>query len=217
MIGRSILGIPMYRRQTRRWFVTCYWLAVGAALAALSRFTMPPDVRHWTTFVPLLLTLALASNLPLLLGGFSLGGAVAFYEGSRFQSRHANPNPALRGYAFVGRKGLPRLASRPERAQQIRRFFEALRRVDERETQLRDEAHHAAHRILLWLLYAGAVGYLVVSAISLSLLARYGVVLLELLLVAFMSLPQCWILWKLPDVEPTDRNTSSPETLCEPN
>ena len=217
MIDHRFLGVPLHRRQTRRRFVVCYWLAVGIALAALSQFRMPQDVSHWTTFVRLLLTLGVASNMPLLLGGFSLGGAVAFYEGSRFRKRYADPNPELRGFAIVWRKGWLRFASNPERAHQLRRFFQAVRPVDERETQLRDEAHHAAHRMLFWIIYAGAIAYLIVSAISQTLLDRFGFVLLELLLIASMSLPQCWILWNSPDIDLSDRNIPHPEAACEPN
>jgi len=187
MIGTRVLGIPLHRRAIRRRFVIGYWLAVLAALAALSRFQVPPDVSHWTTFVPLLLTLGFASNLPLLLGGFSLGGAVGFYEGRALRLRDATK---------------ARLARKPEKAELVRRFLKAAGPADEFEARLRDAAHHRAHRWMFWLIYAGAVTFLLVSAADKTLLPRFGLVLLELLLVAQMSLPQSCILWTTPDVEP---------------
>jgi hypothetical protein len=217
MIGKKILGVPMQRRQNRRWFVLGYWLAVFAALAVLWQFPMPPDVRRWTTFLPLLLTLGAASNLPLLLGGFSVGGAVSFYEGRRFKLRNANPSAAWRAWSWIWGKGWRRVASTPEGLEQLHRFLRAVKPADERETQLRDQAHHAAHRIQMWMIYAGAVAYLAISAINLELLARYGFVLLELLLVASMSLPQSCILWTTLDIEPEQANYSSQEAQCEPN
>jgi len=187
MIGRRVLGIPLHRRAIRRRFLVGYWLAVLAALTALSRFPVPPDVSHWTAFLPLLLTLGFASNLPLLLGGFSLGGAVGFYEGRAFRLKDA---------AAV------RLARKPEKAELVRRFLKAAGPADEFEARLRDTAHHRAHRWMFWMIYCGAIAFLLVSAADMALLPRFGLVLLELLLVAQMSLPQSCILWTMPDVEP---------------
>jgi hypothetical protein len=94
------------------------------------------------------------------------------------------------------------MSATPERAQLVNRFLTTMRPVDEREAQLRDWAYHRAHRLLFWMLYLGAVVYLAVATISLSLVARFGFVLLEFFLVASMSLPQSLLLWTLPEDEP---------------
>ena len=83
----------------------------------------------------------------------------------------------------------------------MERFVQAVQPVDEREAQLRDWAYRRSHRLLYWGMYAGAVAFLLVSTISLSVLARFGFVLLELLLVGSMSLPQSLLLWTLPEPE----------------
>jgi hypothetical protein len=204
MIRKRIFGIPLATRAARRGFVVCYWLAVATALVVLFQFPMPPDVSHWTSFLPLLATLAVASNLPLLLGGFSVGGAVGFYEGEKFRNRSIHPNAAWRAWSWVCGQGWRRVAASEEGKQMVQRFMRAVQPVDERETKLRDEAHHRAMRLQLWITYAGAVAYLLVSAADRELLARFGFVLLELLLVAAMSLPQSLLLWKTPDVDSAD-------------
>jgi len=181
MIRKEILGISLATQRARRAFVVAFWMVEGTLLFALFQFRMPPDIANWRTIVLLLVTLGVASNLPLLLGGFSLGGAVSFYEGRSKKLK-------------VGRSDAD-----PKKLRRIDVFVKAMRPVDEREAQLRDEAHHRAHRILFWLMYAGAVAYLVVSAISLSLVARFGFALLEFLLVASMSLPQSFLLCTLPE------------------
>lgn len=186
MIRRSILGISLTRRVERRRFVVGFWIAEAVALAVLFQFPIPPHVADWREFLPLLVTLAIASNLPLVLGGFSFGGAVAFYEG-----RHVRLKPAV----------ADKLARNPEKSSRVQVFLNAMRPVDEREAQLRDWAHHRANRLLFWALYAGAVAYLALSALSVTMLARFGFVLLELLLVLAMALPQTLLLWTLPEVE----------------
>jgi hypothetical protein len=204
MIRKQIFGIPLATRASRRGFVVSYWLAVAAALAVLFQFPMPPDVSHWTSFLPLLATLAIASNLPLLLGGFSVGGAVGFYEGEKFRNRSIHPNPAWKAWCWVWGQGWKRVAATEEGRQMVQRFLHAVRPVDERETKLRDEAHHRAMRLQLWITYAAAVAYLLMSAADRELLARFGFVLLELLLVVAMSLPQSLLLWTMPDVDSAD-------------
>lgn len=186
MIRKKILGIRLETRAERRRFVLGFWIAEALALAALFQFPIPPQVTDWREFLPLLLTLALASNLPLLLGGFSFGGAVAFYEG-----RHVQLKPTVAN----------KLARNPEKSRRVQVFMDAMKPVDEREAQLRDWAHHRANRLLFWALYAGAVAYLALSVVSLTMLARYGFVLLELLLVMGMALPQTLLLWTLPELE----------------
>lgn len=201
MIRSRILGIGLENRAARRWFVVGFWATEAVALGVLFRFPMPPDVGHWASFLPLLLTLGVASNLPLVLGGFSVGGAVDFYEGDKFGNRSAHPNAAWKVWSWVCGVGWRRVAATPQGMEQVQRFMKAVKPVDEREAQLRDWAHHRAHRMLFWLMYLGAIAYIVVSAISLSLVARFGFVLLELLLVASMSLPQTLLLWSLPNLE----------------
>lgn len=185
MIRENILGISLATREARRRFVMGFWLVEAAFLAALFRFPMPPNT-HWQHFVPLLATLAIAMNLPLVLGGFSVGGALAFYEGRRWQP---------------GAKTRAQFANDPNKMRRLERFVQAIQPADERETQLRDWAHHRAYRLLFWALYLGAIAFLIVSAVDLTLLARFGFVLLALLLVASMSLPQSLLLWTLPNPE----------------
>ena len=187
MIRSQILGIPLNSQAARRWFVAGFWLVEAAALAILFQCPIPPAVAGLSGFLPLLALLAFANNLPLLLGGFSVGGAVSFYEGRPMQ---------LKPETWT------RLEANPARSGRVRRFLSVMRPVDEREAQLRDWAHHRAHRLLFWLMYLGAAVYLVVSAISLSLLARFGFALLDLLLIASLSLPQTLLLWTLPELEP---------------
>ena len=186
MISRSLFGISLSTQPARRRFVLGYWLVEAVALVLLFRFPMPPDITHFTAFLPLLMTLAVASNLPLLLGGFSVGGAVAFYEGRRY---------------CLSARVRAKLAGNPEKERRMERFVQAVQPVDEREAQLRDWAYRRSHRLLYWGMYAGAVAFLLVSTISLSVLARFGFVLLELLLVGSMSLPQSLLLWTLPEPE----------------
>lgn len=186
MIRRRIFGISLETRAERRRFVVGFWMVEAVVLAALFQFPMPPHVTDWREFLPLLLTLAVASNLPLVMGGFSFGGAVAFYEG-----RLVRLKPAYAG----------RLARNPEKQRRVQVFLDAMKPVDEREAQLRDWAHHRANRLLFWALYAGAVAYLALSAMSLTAMARFGFVLLELLLVMSMALPQSLLLWTLPELE----------------
>jgi hypothetical protein len=209
MIRSRILGIPTHSRQTRRWFVAGYWLAVTFALAVLFQFPVPADVSHWYTFCPLLLALAVPSNLPLLLGGFTFGGAVRFYEGGRYRGAGARRNPIGRVWYWVAEVVWRRAAATPEGARQLQRFLNAVRPVDERENKVRDEAHHQAMRMQIWLTYAGAVAYLLVAAANTALLGRFGFVLIELLLVAAMSLPQSYILWTLPDMDAGEEMTEA--------
>lgn len=180
MIRQSILGISLAHRAQRRRFVVAFWMVEGMALALLFQFPLPP--RQWQEFVPFLMLLAVANNLPLLLGGFSVGGAVSFYEGRRLQSATAE-----------------KLARNPERFRRVQKFLDAMRPVDEREAQLRDWAYHRSHRLIFWGAYAGTVVFLALSAISVTAVVHFAFVLLDLLLIAFLSLPQTLILWNEPD------------------
>jgi hypothetical protein len=185
MIRKRILGISLETRRSRRLFVAGFWMAEAIALVLLFQFPMPVDVRHGLLL--LIPTLAVASTLPILLGGFSQGGAVKFYEGRPVQ---------------LTPEAIARLSANPERADRVKRFLAAMRPLDEREVQLRDWAYHRAHRLLYWMLYLGLVVYLMVAGLSFSLVARFGFVLLEFFLVASMSLPQSLLLWTLPEDEP---------------
>jgi hypothetical protein len=187
MIRQKVLGMSLVRRAQRRRFVIAFWAVEAMALALLFQFPLPP--RQWQEFVPLLILLAAANNLPLLLGGFSVGGAVSFYEGRHYRLQNA---------------AAEKLARNPERFRRVQKFIDAMRPVDEREAQLRDWAYYRAHRLIFWAMYAGAVAFLAMSAISLAALARFGFVLLDFLLVASLSLPQTLILWneqEAPDFE----------------
>lgn len=185
MIRSRILGISLETRRSRRLFVGGFWVAEAILLALLFQFPMPVDVKHGLLL--LIATWAMASNLPLLLGGFSTGGAVKFYEGRPFQ---------------LSTDAVARMSATPERAQLVNRFLSAMRPVDEREAQLRDWAYHRAHRMLYWMLFLGMVVYIMVAGISYSLVARFGFVMLEFFVVASLSLPQSLLLWTLPEDEP---------------
>jgi hypothetical protein len=164
---------------------------------ALSRFSIPTDAHQAPA---LFAVLGIANTLPWLLGGITLGGAVAYYEGRPYRL-----SPAAQ----------QRLACKPERARLVLQFLSYYRPADEREALLRDQAHHQAHRIVFWVLYLGAIAYLILAALSLPILARFGFVFLDLLLVASMSLPQSIILWSTPDIESEDR--PSEEAECAQN
>jgi hypothetical protein len=153
------------------------------ALALLLQFPLPP--RQWQEFVPFLMLLAVANNLPLVLGGFSFGGAVSFYEGRHYRLQNA---------------AAEKLAHDPERFRRVQKFIDAMRPVDEREAQLRDWAHHRSHRLIFWGAYAGTVVFLALSAISVTAVVHFAFALLDLLLIAFLSLPQTLILWSEPEV-----------------
>jgi hypothetical protein len=208
----------MYLRRSRRWFVVAYWLVILAALAVLWQFPIPPDASHPGSFAMLLVTLCIAGNLPLVLGGFSHGGAVAFYEGRPLRSRAGAERWVKRHPILTRMIGLFRRFLPPER---VRRFVAACRPVDEREAQLRDWAFHRGFRLMMWLVYGAAVAYLVMARANASLLPRFGFLVLELLLVASLSLPQCLLLWTIQDLPqdlfPTGGPTTSLEATCEPN
>jgi len=132
MIRSRILGIPLSTRTTRRYFVLAFWLAEAVIFAALSRFPIPMELARTPAFLVLL---GLANTLPLLLGGISVGGAVAFYEAKPFQLK-----PDARS----------KLERDPKRARLVLRLLSYYRPADEREAQLRDAAHHRSHRMLFW-------------------------------------------------------------------
>jgi hypothetical protein len=178
MIRRSIVGISLVRRRTRRWLVLSYWtiilLLVGVLTQTIGKestvFGMPLFWFFWPVGI-----------LTGLLGGTRPNGAIRAFQGRSAEERSPIDYSFMTPYDIAEQK---------QRDNELR--------LDERDVNLRNAVHYQAYSAVRWIA-------LIAFFASGPPLAHEPVALRRFLLLLFFlviwSLPQTLILWTEPDME----------------
>jgi hypothetical protein len=176
---RSLLGIPLARRSARRLFVVGYWAVALLLVAAESQLWGSNPNQFLVRWI-----LVLILSLPGYLGGTDPRGAVREFNGP------TPDDPDSTDYTFMTVDDIA-----------AKKLEERERRLDERDTMLRNAIHYRAYAILRRSAILVAFSLLVLSMPTFARFAHLRMLLLWCVFIVFMSLPQSIILWTEPDME----------------
>ena len=176
---RKFLGIPLVRRNARRWFLVGYWASVVALVSAAAFslrkdgtfFGGPPE---W----PFMLIGIVMANL---LGGDGNRGPVRVGDGVE------PANPGDTDFTFMTDSDI---AAKKQAAKEAR--------IDEREVGLRNLAHYRAYSVFRWVMLA-CFFLLLDQNLRVPLPEREAIV--TVIFLGFWGLPPTIILWTEPDME----------------